>query len=222
MTTRLVFFLVLILNSLAVIAAITIYSYTGVNHFKEGGFITVLSFLQLLVICRIVFQIKRHSLWKNPSAVWTIIALGFLFLAADELFKIHENIDFLIHYVFNMQETGLTDRIDDILIGLYGLTGIGVLFAYRNELKTYREALPFFICGFVLLFTMVALDVLTNRNDILPLIFDRHQAATLHAFLSLTEDSLKIFAESFFILVFYVILQTTKSRGKEAVLPTVG
>jgi hypothetical protein len=143
-------------------------------------------------------------------------------LAADEIFKIHENIDFLIHRVFGIQETGLTDRIDDFLVGLYGLLGIGVLFAYRNQLKTYREAFPFFIFGFVLLFSMVAFDVVTNRNDILPLIFDHHLAATLYTYLSLAEDSLKIFAESFFILGFYVILQTTKSRENGAVVPKAG
>jgi hypothetical protein len=174
MTIRFVFFLVLLWNSLAVSAAVMIYSYTGANHFKEGGFITILSVFQLLAISWLSYKIlqardvtRRCSLWRDSSAVWGIISLGFLFLAADDLFEIHENIDRLIHYVFNLQETGLTDRIDDILIGLYGLAGIGVLIVYRDELKTYREVLPFFTCGFVLLFTTVALDVLTNRKDIL-------------------------------------------------------
>ena len=139
------------------------------------------------------------------------MSLGFLFLAADDLFKIHENIDRLIHNIFNLQETGLTDRIDDGLIGLYALIGIGVLIIYRNELKIYRKAFPFFTSGFALLFTTIALDLLTNRNDILPLLFGPTQAADLHIWLSHAENSLQVFAEAFFIGAFYAILQTAKT-----------
>ncbi len=137
---------------------------------------------------------------------------------------IHENIDHQIHYVFNLQETILTDRIDDVIIGLYGLAGIGVLIAYRDELKTYREALPFFTCGFVLLFTMVGLDLFTNRNDILPVLFDHHhnKPAVFYPWLSHAEDWLKVFAEAFFILAFYAILQKAKYMGEGPVVPKDG
>ena len=167
---------------------------------------------------------RKGSLWIDSSAVWAIIALGFLFLAADDLFRIHENFDNLIHYVFNMQETGLTDRIDDIIIGLYGFIGIGVLIAYRDELIIYKKNLPFFILGFVTLFIMVALDVLTNRNDILPLVFDRDKAVVLYVWLSLAEDSLKVMAEAFFILAFYAIFQKAKDmrdQGKRIKFPVI-
>lgn len=222
MTTKMVFLLVLTLTSLVVVVALTIHNKTGVNHFKEDGFVTIFSCLLLLHISIFVFQINRHSLWKSSSAIWLIIAHGFLFLAADEKYMIHENIDFEIHRLFSIQETGLTDRIDDLLVGLYGLIGIGVLFAYRNELKTYREAFPFFIFGFVLLFIMFVFDTVTNRKDILQLIFDNPLVDTIHTFLSLAEDSIKIFAESFLFSGFYMMLQTAKSREKEAVVPKVG
>lgn len=68
----------------------------------------------------------RSSFWRDPSVVWAIIASGFLFLAADEVLRIHENLDQLIHYVFGLKETNLTDRIDDLIVGMYGLVGIGV------------------------------------------------------------------------------------------------
>jgi hypothetical protein len=217
MTTKKVFILVLILTSLVVVVAFTIHKQTGVNHFKEDGFVTIFSGLQLLHISIFVFQINKHSEWKSSSAIWLIIAHGFLFLAADEIYLIHENIDIEIHRLFSIQETGLTDRIDDLLVGLYGLIGIGVLYAYRNELKMYREAFPFFIFGFVLVFIMVVLDIVTNRKDILQLIFEYPFVNTIHTFLSNAEDSLKIFAESFFFSGFYMILQMAKSREKEAV-----
>ncbi|MFW2440136.1 MAG: hypothetical protein ACN4GR_12265 [Arenicellales bacterium] len=229
MTIKLVIILVLLWNLLTVCAAVMINIYNGANHFREGGFITILSVIQLLAISFLSFKIflardvtRVRSLLKKPSILWAIIGLGFLFLAADEYFLIHENIDRLTHHVFNLQETGLTDRIDDILVGLYGLAGIGVLIAYREELKMYRETFKFFIIGFVLLFTMVALDILTNREDILSLIIDHHQVALVHHFLSRTEESLKVFSEAFFVIAFYGISQKAKPSEEEAVVSTIG
>ena len=124
MTIRWFAYGVLFLNSLAVSTALMLSCYTGTDHFQEGRFITLFSTLQLLVISWLshrVLQVRsvtrKQSLWRDPSAVWGIISIGFLFLAADDFFTIHENIDSLIHSIFKLQETGLTDRIDDILVG---------------------------------------------------------------------------------------------------------
>ncbi len=231
MSIRLVFFLVLLCNSLVVSAALVVCIYIGDRQysFGEKGLVTILSIFQLLVISWLSFKIlqargvmQRCSFWRDSSAVWGIISFCFLFLAADEFFQIHENTDHLIHYVFNIQETGLTDRIDDILIGIYGLTGIGVLIAYRDELKTFREALPLFTCGFVLLFISVILDALTNRNDILPVFVNHDLAAVLNLWFSVTEDALKPFAEAFFIVAFYVILHKAKRMGEGQFVRTDG
>ncbi len=139
MKERSVLILLLILNSLAIGLAIIIYKNTGYNHFGEKGFITILSAVQLLVVSMLSYKIYqargmmgRSSFWRDPSVVWAIIASGFLFLAADEVLRIHENLDKLIHYVFGLKETNLTDRIDDLIVGMYGLVGIGVLIAYRD------------------------------------------------------------------------------------------
>ncbi|MBM9514917.1 hypothetical protein [Desulfogranum marinum] len=222
MTSRLVFFLVLSLNLLAVSAGVIIYIYIGVDSFTEDGFITKLSVFQLLVIGWLSYNIfrtqriqRRSSLWRDSSFVWLIIALGFLFLAVDELFLVHENIDNFIHDVFNMEETALTDRIDDFLVGLYGLAGIGVLFVFRDELKAYRETFVFFVIGFVLFFVMIPLDMLINRNDILPLIFEQEHASILSIWVAFIEDSLKVFAEVFFVVGFFAILQKSKEAMEE-------
>ena len=137
---------------------------------------------------------------------------GFLFLAADDLFLIHEDMDRRIRFAFNLAETGLTDRIDDLLIGLYGVVGIGVLVAYREEWRPYRQARPLLSWGFVLLFLMVALDLLTNRDDILSLVFTAERAAVLRIWLSHIEDSLKIFAEALFLVAFYSVWQNVQRR----------
>jgi hypothetical protein len=215
---RLKFFsLVFLGNLVAVSAALISYSDTGVDHFDEGGFITKLSMLQLLALSWLAYKIfqarggmRGRSLWQGAAKVWIIIALGFLFLTADERFRIHENIDFGIHDIFNLPETPLNDRLDDALVGLYGLAGIGLLFMYRKEFSICRASFPYFIGGFILLFTMVAFDMLTNRNDLLPLLFDHHRADVLEAWLSQAEDAAKVFAEAFFIGAFYAIWQKVR------------
>jgi len=211
MTKKMVFALVMTSTFLVIAAAITINLVFDVNMFGERKFATLYSALQLVAIAGIVVQVNWNSPLKSPAIIWKIIALGFLFLAVDELFLIHENIDFLIHRILNMEETGLTDRIDDLIVGLYGLVGLGVLYAFRSEFTPHREAIPYLVIGFVLLFLMVVFDTLTNRNDILPLIFDPQLATTLANVIRPLEDSSKIFAESFFLLGFYAILQKAQS-----------
>jgi hypothetical protein len=69
---------------------------------------------------------------------------------------------------------------------------------------------------------MVGLDLLTNRNDILPVLFDHDQAAVAYTWLSYAEDWLKVFAEAFFIVAFYAILQKAKCVGEGPVVRTDG
>ena len=206
--------------------AVLIFNQTGHNHFKEGGFITFVSALQLLIIARLAFSIFRlreespeGSVWKKPAVIWKIIGIGFLFLAADEVFKIHEHLDDLIHFVFSMEETALSDRIDDIIVGLYGLVSIGLLVAYRAEVKTCVEHFSLFILGFVFLFIMVAFDIASNsnRNDIIPYLFEPDHAAMLRRFVFYAEDSFKIFAEAMFLLGFYLARQKARHMSEKPV-----
>ena len=216
-----VFFLVPFGVALMAGTASMVYIQSGVNLFQEGSFITVLSTLQLLIISGLSYMIflacdtRRQTLWKNSSVLWVIIALGFMYMAADEHAMIHEKVDQGIHHIFNWQETGLTDRIDDVLVGVYGLVGIGVLLFYRKELKPHKEALPFFFCGFTFFFAMVTIDAVTNREDVLLILFDHDLAYVLHGWLFLAEDSLKVLGEAFFILAFIVIFQQKKHRNQK-------
>ena len=91
------------------------YGYRPDQYFKEGRFATWVSFVQLLACSLLsfrVFLVRRNFLKngrKNGSfRVWILMFVGFLYLAGDEILMGHENIDFFVHRVFDMQETGLT------------------------------------------------------------------------------------------------------------------
>ena len=174
-------------------------AYTG-----EGEPITWLSFVHLLVTsgiaggifyCRTGGSLREG--WRNPAFVWLLIALGFFFLAIDEVAKIHESLDHFVHRVLQLQETGLTDRLDDAIMLGYGLIGVAVLYVYRCELGHYRAALPLVLCGFVLFVCMGLLDALVNRNDIFFFMgISQEGSDFLGKWLSGVEEGLKIFAEA--------------------------
>ena len=111
------------------------------------------------------------------------------------------------------EQTAFTDRFDDMIVGLYGLIGIIYLYACRDEIKKYRQVFPFLIYGFVLLFIMVGLDIVSNRKDILEKLVSRDLVSPLHICLSIAEDSIKVFAGSFFLVGFFGALQLSRRMG---------
>ena len=82
----------------------------------------------------------------------------------------------------------------------------------REEIKKFRHVFPFLIFGFVLLFIMVGLDILTHGGDILRKLVRGDLVAPVRIYLSVAEDSVKIFAGSFFLVGFYNALQMSKRR----------
>jgi len=203
-----------------IVICIALIAKNPLIHFSEAGFVTCFSFFQLLIIAslsREIFIIRKGqaktNAWKMPYAIWLIMAVAFVFLSIDELGMIHEYVDIFIHKIFSIEETALTDRIDDMLVALYGLVGIMGLYYYREELKKYREATVLFITGFIFFFAMISLDLLFNTDDILRLFFSN--VSTLHNldyWLDIIEDIIKIIAEGIFIVAFYRCYEITLIR----------
>jgi len=62
---------------------------------------------------------------------------------------------------------------------------------------------------------MVSLDILTHTGDILRKLVRRDLVAPVQIYLSVAEDSLKIFAGSFFLVGFYDALKISKRMDTE-------
>ena len=207
MPTRL-FYRVLLLNLLVVALVILIsFPFQQVEQqFKDGGFIDIFSGIQLFVIAYYAYQVFKarpktasRNFWRSPSAIWGVISAGFAFLALDELATIHEGLDKLIHLVLNLQETGWSDRIDDLIVGLYGVIAIMLLVTYRRELKRYQSVFPYVLGGFVLLFCMVGIDTLANRDDIFLTFFSASTSAQLMSWIFIPEEVCKLASEACFV-----------------------
>lgn len=134
------------------------------------------------------------------------MALGFAFLALDEVAQIHEKLDYLAHTLFIGEETAVSDRLDDLIVGVYALVGLWVMHHYLAELLQHRAMRPFLVAGFLLLGLMVAVDALTNREDLAALVFDdRSTRRAVLAVASVCEEGLKLAAEGCFLSGFLAV-----------------
>ena len=192
---------------LILILCITTFSDDPKKYFKEFQLFTWLSFIKLLTVAYLNWKIYSHKKpagtklsFRDDYSIWFIIALGFLFLALDEVLLIHENTDKLIHILFGMEETGLTDRIDDLIVLIYAILGILILYSYRNELIKYSKSIPYLAIGFFFLFLRIVIDFITNRNDVIPrIVSDVNLILRVNEILAIIEGSTKLLAETFFI-----------------------
>jgi hypothetical protein len=208
-------FLVLLLASNVLLSlAPLLFGVSAKTLALESSPIQLLSFGQLVasaIICWKMFRVRcpgPNARLDAPEAVWALMATGFLFLSIDELAQVHERLDSLIHTAFGMEETGISDRLDDVIVAAYGLLGIVVLWKSRSELVRFRCVLPLIAIGFVFTFLMVTLDMVTNRNDVLPLFISEPAAnESLAQWLNLAEEVFKLLAEGMFLGGFYECLQ---------------
>jgi glucan phosphoethanolaminetransferase (alkaline phosphatase superfamily) len=192
-----------------------------VRHFHENGLITRLSFLQLLVasvIAWITFYVRAGKFsfktWRSPSTFWLIVAIGFAFLAIDEGFEIHEKLmQGAIFTAFNLKRNFLTVRINDLIMLLYGLVGVGLVWLYWPEIRRDRKMLRHMIIGFVLLFVMVLVDTLGNKREIpfLAPLFPTATNTNLRWTLKVIEETITLYSEALFIGAFWAALQSARS-----------
>ena len=184
------------------------------HQFRESGIVTYGSVLLLGLISRASFSIGRdrrdhaQPLWRDPRAVWIAIGAGFAFLAIDDLAQVHENLDRLIHVIAGAEATALTDRLDDLIIALYGLVGLWVLWLCRSELKRFGGLLPWLGAGFAILALQVGLDVISNRDEWLDWLAVAEPARPVwRDTMTITEEAAKLFAEAAFLSGFVLALQ---------------
>ncbi|MEM6911710.1 MAG: hypothetical protein AAF555_09005 [Verrucomicrobiota bacterium] len=98
--------------------------------FNESGTGTHLNVLLLFgggVLALCVW--KRHDV-AEYRRFWLVVAIGLLYLALDDLAKVHEHIDIYIHKAFRADRGHpITDHLDDVIVLAYG--PIAAVFAYK-------------------------------------------------------------------------------------------
>lgn len=168
--------------------------------------LSVILLAAIAVVCWRIFELRRMpgASWLSGTArIWLLIALGFAYLALDDALSLHENIDRLIHWLFSIEETRFTDRIDDLIVFAYGIAGLVLLYLHRSEFRPLTGYMPYFVLGFALLLVMVLLDLATNRADFLLWAgVGRSLVPTVRYWLEAGEEIAKLLAEAAFLLGF--------------------
>ena len=156
--------------------------------FEEGCPLTLVSVIQLELCGLLAWMTyvvrmpestvmswpQRLAAIRDSRSLWLLLSAGFIFLGLDDLLMFHEIADKLVHFVFSIRETALTDRLDDVIQLGYGLGGVCVLVAYRRELWRYAHTLPFWLMGLACAFGMMSLDDLTSDRTVILEHFSHH------------------------------------------------
>jgi len=214
-----------VLGVLVVNAAVLAYAVIDGNasgdpgrKFAESSYTTWISSLQLLTIAVFAFGVYWYRFRDvrrifSVIIIWFLIGVGFTFLAADEKFLFHENLDKKIHAVTGMTETAWSDRIDDLIVLLYGLIGIAALWCCRHEVLRFPYPLRYLYGGFALLLLMVILDVASNGDDFILALGIGEHAVIVTRWLGAIEDVCKIMAEAFFLAGFFLIFMIVRRQS---------
>jgi hypothetical protein len=197
------------------------------RYFGEGRFTTAISCGQLLLAAFFsfsIFQARRAQTVGRESAgywLWAFVAGGFVFLAADDAFQFHEQMDKVINKIFHLPKTALTDRIDDAIICLYALIGLWVLWMFRKEMRDFRRMLLPLIVGFVFAFASMVCDTLGNREDVFFwLTNDRALAKRLEGWADTGDGAFTLLAEGMFAGAFYFGWRESRAVTKPKIAAT--
>ena len=171
--------------------------------------LSVIVLAMIGVVCWQIFETRRSpgaSLLSGSARIWMIMAIGFGFLALDEALSLHENIDRFIHWAFEIKKTRFTDRIDDVIVLIYGILGVAILYFHRSEFRQLSGFRRFLVVGFLLFALMVLLDIGTNRGDVLlSLGVTRSWLPAVRNGLEAGEELVKLVAELVFLAGFFQI-----------------
>lgn len=185
------------------------------KHYREGSVGTHISIILLFLVGFTSLQI---FLGRRDQIIWLLIGLGFVFLALDDWFMIHENIDKAIHHWFGIKQTSLTDRIDDLLIALYGLIGAFFLYRYRAEILRYDRFLRFLGIGFGILVASIVLDILSNDQAVLQWLgFSKTAALDIKLWLVAIEEVCKLMGGAVFLSGFLHVLRQVENTPPETI-----
>lgn len=193
---------------------------TPMRYFGETGIISWFSCLQLLILAGLAWKIYRirklahieETKGKHaPQTLWKLIAMGFLFLAVDEIVQIHEATDILIHWIFQIPDNSKFLQLDGLIVAGYSAIGAYILYSFWDEFKQYRSAFYLFIIGFALKATMVLIDLGTDDDSIFSFwLSDPKRHRLVYDWVQTVEESFKILAEGAFIAAFIACVQIAK------------
>ena len=100
--------------------------------------------------------------------------------------------------LFNYQGNSITKRLDDIIVFLYFMLGVSMIYKYKEEIILYNNAKFYLRGGLILTLIMISIDISTSQNDFLKILFPIENVKSISKIFGVIEDSIKLFALTFF------------------------
>ncbi|MGD1921005.1 MAG: hypothetical protein ACFCAD_20280 [Pleurocapsa sp.] len=227
-STNQILFIVLFLETVALALAISgaiAAGHSSKAYFEEGGYMTILSCLQLLggaFVAKKVFTIAKNA--SNPvlsksSLFWRTVYLGLSFLTFDDAFQIHEYMDKFIHLLmkilFGLEETKISDLADDLIVGGYLLLFLIYVAKEWQTIKVFRDSFIYFKVGFILTVVMIFFDAVSNNTLFVSMVTDNpQQIKSWLIWFGTLEDSVKVYAGGLFLVGIYKCWRIAKLQTK--------
>ena len=211
------FSVLLLVSSAAVVAVLSFmgaYMHQSLDYFfheeRFGTFYPV-ALLALSSLSCFSLHVRDApsflSVFRNPverQNFWFWCGFAFAYLSLDDLFEIHEKIDFKLHHwldaMTGIKSNAVTDKLDDLIVALVLACAIWFLFKNRVIIASYPAMLASYVFACCLVLLMVIIDFFTNGGFLLKALVGKSMYSDLKSFLVVIEESLKIFACSFILL----------------------
>jgi hypothetical protein len=182
--------------NLAIITAggIVYFGFDNRVLFNEKNLMNTSDALQLLVAgvagiasYRLFWTVRNSSTPLDEAAgifFWGVAGVGMFYLAADDYFGLHERIGEGIAAHTNMIPM-FTNTADDIVTVFVGVTGLTVLYLFRDEVFARRASSALLIAGVTAAAVMTLVDV-WGHGAIRPLEFPAQVSASGFLMLAFT------------------------------------
>lgn len=180
--------------ALASVAILAVFSLDRAHRLpEEMSWIryTTAAFLLFAAVCalRIVWMYWRRGESRKFPVLWSILAFGMTFGAADELFQIHEGIGALIERLFH-----ISHEFTDFITVFYAFVALVVVTVFarvsiEEYIPRYQRFVRFFFVGAFVYFLSTLFDT-----------FDIRVYNALVALAARLEDGSHIFSDVWYIL----------------------
>ncbi|MEE8170911.1 MAG: hypothetical protein V3T70_10220 [Phycisphaerae bacterium] len=156
--------LIMVAGSLALGAA-TLHPARPFGEDQPFTFYTVAQYIVCSFVCG---QCARRT-GGGARRLWWLMCIGLAFVAADDLLRIHENLDRLIHKAFDADPfNSITDSLDNLILAVYGVIGTIVLVRQRRHVLMLWGFKRGVVWTGVLFTVMLVLDTISDMVPPIP------------------------------------------------------
>ena len=221
LNAKLIIFVTVTTTAAVIIASITKQLGSWLGWFHDADRLAIVSGLSqtnLLLVSILSLGVAFRRLRRQDDKarywfVWLLISVGMLFLFTDSALGVNEWIETKFERVLGISDTRWTRRIDDGLIAIGGMIGIGAIYFWRAAFSRTRESASLFGMAAVLLSAMMLLDLTNGQLDLLMPDFGQTELTRLtRGAIELLEDTLMLIGEALLIIGTFIAFQASGRR----------